>query len=375
MKPQKILIVSNFFAPENTPRAFRVTALVERLVERGTKVCLVLPNKEIYHNNPTVKHGLEIVYAQSPLEKASVNLTRKTSGGFLPKFLREAILFFLSHEYFIKYDKGIEKVLLELDDQFDLVLSVSYPVAIHRAVAKAIKKNKKLKYKVLAAEFSDPAFRNEYWRAIFFYYKKVMRSWAKLFDYFIIPTNVALDCYTPFMAADKVKIIPQGFDLNAFEHRQYKPHAIPTFAYAGRFYEKIRDPEFLFKYLCSLEADYRFELYVNVCDQKFDAMIDKYVALSGSRIVRCEPLPREKLISHLSTLDFLINLEYTNGDASPIKLIDYGMSSRPIISFKQQNFDRSKFHSFFSGDYSHATKIDMSAYDIDTVVDQFLDLI
>lgn len=371
MKLKKILIVSNFFAPENTPRAFRVTSLVDRLAGRGVEVTLVLPNKEVYHSSGYSNKNVNIVYAKGPVEKAEVTLVRKTSGGFLPNWLREAILFFVSHEYFIKYNKGIERALADLDDSYDLVLSVSYPVAIHRAVAKMVRKNKNLKYKVLAAEFSDPPFRNEYWRAIFFFYKNVMRSWGRLFDYFVIPVEVALSGYTPYKSAEQIKIIPQGFDLNDFEHREYKKNPVPTFAYAGRFYEKIRDPEFLFEYLCSIKEDFRFELYVNVADARFDAMMDKYSRLSGGRIVRCLPLPRKKLISHLSTVDFLVNIEYELNDVSPMKLIDYGMAARPVVSIVQSDFDTQKLDAFISGDYSKAKTIDMSPYNIDRVVEQF----
>lgn len=374
MNLKSILIVSNFFAPENTPRAFRVAALVERMAASGVRVTVVLPNKQVYHENPYVREGVKLLFADGPIEKAPVNLKRKSSGSFLPRWVRETILFFVSHEYFFKYNKGLERTLMGVDESFDMLLSVSYPVAIHRAVTKAVKRNKRLKFKVLAAEFSDPPFRNEYWRKIFFCYKNILRRWGRRFDFFITPTSLALDCYTPYIAPERIKIIPQGFDLRGFEQREYRPHRVPTFAYAGRFYENVRDPEFLFKYLCSLERDFRFELYVNVVDSYFDALIDKYIALSRGRIIRCTPQPREQLISHLSSLDFLVNLEYTMGDASPIKLIDYGMSGRPIISFREANFEPSRLESFLDGDYSAAVEFDMAPYDIDTVVAQFDEL-
>lgn len=371
MKLKSVLIVSSFFAPENTPRAFRVTALAQRLAARGAEVTVLLPNKQIYHNSGFDSEGVELIFANTAVEPAEVTMTRKSRGSLLPKWIKEMILFFVSHEYIIKYNRGIERRFSSLEGDFDLILSVSYPVAIHRAVVAGLRKNRKLKHRVLAAEFSDPPFHSEYWQSIFPYYKHVMRRWGKRFDYFITPTDIAVECYQPYMPNDRIKVIPQGFDLSGVELHEYRPNSVPTFAYAGRFYEKIRDPEFLFKYLCSLDIEFCFKIYANISDPYFDAMVSRYEALSSGRIVRCEPLGREQLIAEISSMDFLVNLEYTTKNATPIKLIDYGMARRPIISFRESNFDASKFRAFLSGDYSDAVAIDLSPFDIDRVCSQF----
>ena len=78
-----ILLVSYYFYPELTPRAFRTFELVKEFCEQGHKVTLLIPNKICYdtekyqHNNLTVctigekLYGIEMLENQSPVENYS----------------------------------------------------------------------------------------------------------------------------------------------------------------------------------------------------------------------------------------------------------------------------------------------------------------
>jgi len=90
---------------------------------------------------------------------------------------------------------------------------------------------------VTIAEFSDPPFRGDVARTVFPAYFLYLKRWARQFDYFTIPVEKTLPCYTPYIDRDRVRIIPQGFDLSTVRRLPYTPHAKPVFAYAGRFYE------------------------------------------------------------------------------------------------------------------------------------------
>lgn len=161
------------------------------------------------------------------------------------------------------------------------------------------------------AEFCDPPFRGDVAPNVFPAYYLILKCWGRRFDYFTIPVEKALDCYTPYKSRERIKIIPQGFDLTAVKRRPYEPNPQPTFAYAGRFYERIRDPEFFFDFLETLDADFRFDLYINYLDPCFAEMIRQAQQRVRGRIVLREALPRERLIERLGAADFLINFDNT----------------------------------------------------------------
>ena len=374
-----ILIVSNACYPELSPRAFRTTELVRELVRRGHRVTLLLPNRETYRRNPLTGDGLQIVYSSSRLEPEKGTPTARRNRkirSLLPKFAQRAVLYFYCHELRAKYDPGLCERLSELSGPFDAVLSISYPAAVHLAVSRAMRRNAALRSAVTIAEFSDPPFRGDVARTVFPAYFLYLKRWARQFDYFTIPVEKALPCYTPYIDRDRVRIIPQGFDLSTVRRLPYTPHAKPVFAYAGRFYERIRDPKFFFDFLATLDTDFRFDLYVNYLDPCFREMIREAQGRVTGEIALHDPLPREKLIERLSQADFVVNFDNATSNATPSKLIDYAMSGRPILSFNERTFDPEGFHAALSGDYSAQVKgIDLSQYDIRRIADRFEELI
>ena len=286
------------------------------------------------------------------------------------------MLYFYCHELRAKYDPGLCERLSELSGPFDAVLSISYPAAVHLAVSRAMRRNAALRSAVTIAEFSDPPFRGDVARTVFPAYFLYLKRWARQFDYFTIPVEKALPCYTPYIDRDRVRIIPQGFDLSTVRRLPYTPHAKPVFAYAGRFYERIRDPKFFFDFLATLDTDFRFDLYGNYLDPCFREMIREAQGRVTGEIALHDPLPREKLIERLSQADFVVNFDNATSNATPSKLIDYAMSGRPILSFNERTFDPEGFRAALSGDYSAQVKgIDLSQYDIRRIADRFEELI
>jgi len=203
-----------------------------------------------------------------------------------------------------------------------------------------------------------------------------LRQWGRLFDWFAVPVEKALPCYTPYMDPSRIRIIPQGFDLEAVSLPDYLPNPEPTFAYAGRFYENIRDPQFFFDFLETVDSPFRFDLYINHLEDRFAGMIRRAQERVRGRIVLHEPLPRERLIEKLAEADFLINFDNTTSNATPSKLIDYAIARRPILSFNGRTFDAEAFRAALRGDYSGQVRgIDLARYDIRTVAAEFVELI
>lgn len=369
---KKILIVSNFFYPEITPRAMRTTELAKEFARRGHSVTLVIPNKKIYRDNPPGLEGVDILYADSPLIYGGKTPARKKIRKFIPDWGMRLLLYFYNHEYFAKYDAGIEKRLMELKGGFDLLLSVSYPAAVHRAVMKAFKRNGNLTAIFKIAEFSDPPLRGEYNRKFFPAYGLFMKKAGKFFDRFVIPVENAKPCYLPYKPESEIIVIPQGFDNSGIKTKRYTPNNPVAFAYAGRFYRNTRDPEVLFKYLADSGRDFELHLYLIDREDYFDKMISEYRKLCKGTIIVHEALPREELIYELSGMDFLVNHNFNYRTATPSKLIDYLLSGRPVYSFSSDSFDPASFDRFMDGDYTGAAELpDPSEYDIKNIAGKF----
>lgn len=416
-----LLVVSDWYYPEISPRAFRVAELVKEFARRGHRVTLVLPDRRLYRDNPLPIRGVEVLYGldgkkgrathsttRPAFSDASANVevadssanvpaskvlttsndttlspvqpaSGKQKGLFsrlLPQFLKRWMLYFYCHELYVKYDKGLAARLLTLDDTYDAVISVSYPAAVHLAVSRAFRRNPRLARAVKIAEFSDPPFKGDVVRNVHPAYYRYLRRWGREFDYFVVPVEKAVGCYTPYIAPERVKVIPQGFDFSAVRTCPYVPHDKPVFAYAGRFYENIRDPRFFFDFLKTVERDFRFDLYLNDVNPYFRAMIEASRAQVRGEIVLHDSLPREELIAELSKADFLVNFENTTPNATPSKLIDYALTGRPVLSVRRDSFDPQAVLDFMRGDYTAQERgIRLADYDIRTVTDQFMELI
>lgn len=383
---KQILIVSNSFYPEISPRAFRTVELAKELARRGEHVTVLLPNRELYHKNPLPLHdisntqtnNIKIIYGNSNLQREGEGNVKKNSKlrKFLPVWIQKMILYLYPHELFIKYDKGIYDTLCNVTGPYDAVISISYPAAIHRAVAKAAKRNPVLKKCIKIAEFSDPPFKGDFVKDVFPGYYCYMKHWGRIFDYFVTPVEKALECYTPYIGKERVKVIPQGFDMNSLKRVEYHPNPVPTFAYAGRFYTNIRDPRFFFDFLKSLDSPFHFDLYLNHIEPYFNEMIKDAQHNVKGEIVLHDAMPREELLPTLSLADFLVNFENTTSNATPSKLIDYAMTGRPIFSFNEKNFNKQLFLNALKGDYSgQVTGINLEDYDIRNVTNKFMELI
>lgn len=385
---QNILIISSFFYPEISPRAFRTTELVREFAKRGKNVTLIIPNREIYHRNPLDIKGVTIIYASGEMQpmlserstsepiagNGQTKPPKKTLGSRLPKWLQSAILYFYSHELFAKYDTGLLTAAMQITQQQDMVISISYPCAVHLVTSRAVAANPALCGAIKIAEFSDPPMRDSKGRFIFGAYKSYLRHWGRTFDYFVTPVEKAVECYSEYIDNDRIKVIPQGFDFSSQPLKTYVPNPTPTFVYAGRFYENIRDPKYFFDYLKTLDCNFRFDLFLIHLDPCFEQMINAAQQQVKGEIVVHKGMPREQLIEQLSGYDFLVNFDNSTSNASPSKLIDYAIAKRPILSFNEKTFKREVFEQFMLGDYSEKVDIDVSPYDIRVVVDNFLKL-
>ena len=106
-------------------------------------------------------------------------------------------------------------------------------------------------------------------------------------------------------------------------------------------------------------------------------MFNRFKPVLGKKLDIRSKINRLDLIEIQSQMDFLINLKNDSGNQTPSKMIDYGLSKRPILDVSTAFTENEKNNllAFLHGDYSNQTIIDnLEQYDNKNVAGKFVDL-
>lgn len=364
----KILILSGFFWPVNTPRSFRTTELAKQLYREGHDVTVCIPSNDTDYAEFLKDYPIHLDFINV---ENMVNL--KLDGNKIV-VLWKRILNRIKSTYLcyptIKYFWEIPKYLQK--KQFDAIISIAVPHPIHWGTAHALNTIKSEVTKVWIADCGDPFMlcKTDTFKKPF-YFKWFEKSFCRRADYITIPVGSGVDGYYPEFKG-KIRVIPQGFDFSEIKVVDtYIPNKIVTFAYAGAFIPGKRDPRPILDFLTSVKSDFRFYIYTSQ-----PTLVAQYKAVLGEKLIVSGYIDRKELIYRLSSYDFLLNLENGTEVQSPSKLIDYGLSNRPVLSIYSQNVDKEKFNQFLRRDYANKMELpDIREYDIRNVTNSFLKLI
>ena len=260
------------------------------------------------------------------------------------------------------------KKVLKKENNYDLLISIAVPYPIHWGVAWA-RKTKHSIARNWVADCGDPylgcdtdSFKK--WP----HFKYVEKWFMRKADYITIPLESARAAYFKEFHP-KIKIIPQGFNIENIETLNYKKNNVPTFAYAGGFITGIRDPTNFLNFLSKSKANFRFYIYTNQAD-----ILKPWQNILGERLQIKSYIPREQLLNILSGMDFLVNFDNNTGAAMPSKLIDYKIANRPIMNI-EKCLNKEVILQFFNGQYINAVKVDdLDQYRIQNVCNKFLSI-
>jgi hypothetical protein len=350
-----------------TPRAHRTTELVKELGKRGHEVTLYAVIGKYDYSHFEKKYGVRIkniplkwtIHPYNSDNDKRRTLVDKAMGKLLKRFEFPNIEF--------KY--RISEIL-KIDHGYDALITIADPHQIHWGVATLKKKAPELVPQIWIADCGDPFMLNGRSNHLN-YFEKYERLFCEQCDFLTVPVEEAKQGYYPEFR-NKIKVIPQGFEFEAEQENNEPNNPIITFAYAGVFYNDIRNPKSLLDYLSSLDIDFRFEVY-----SSDHSPVKHFRTKLGERLVLKSPLERKHLIQELRKKDFLINIENVNSPAQiPSKLIDYGITGRPILSVNPLNINKSLIDQFINKNYSNQFIVNnLQQYDIRHVTDNFLKLI
>jgi glycosyltransferase involved in cell wall biosynthesis len=362
---KKILLVSNGFYPENSPRSFRATELAKELVRQGNQVTVITHPRQ----------GVETFCEQNGIAFKSLgNLTwaePKAKGtGIIRLFWRVIVrMSLLLFEYPKIQLVFLVKKALKYETGYDVLISIAVPYPIHWGVASIW--SKKIA-KVWIADCGDPYMgqENDTFKPAFYF--KWVEKWFKKTDYLTVPTEKSVAGYYPEFHS-KIKVIPQGFrfeDVQLFTGE--KDNSKIVFGYAGMFIPGRRDPSEFLEFINTVESDKPFEFHIYTTTPQF---VQPYIKNNG-RVILKELVPRDKLLFELSKMDFMVNFENVGNTQTPSKLIDYLIIEKPVLSIKYGDLNKQAVHQFLKADYTQKMLLpDRELYRIENVASKFTALI
>ncbi|WP_017379296.1 hypothetical protein [Paenisporosarcina sp. TG-14] len=362
---KKILIVTHWFFPRNVPRAFRTKELVTELVKKGYLVDVLIGD---YKQLVTAEEYHDKLFENKDVSNKHV---AKISNNRLLSKIKDAVNYFVGDRFLLTTGFYLYKNINM--EKYDTIIAIGLPFYVNFVTALKIRRHKK-EGSVYIADWSDPFYKTGD-KMLAPYFNKLQIFACSQFNYITIPTKAAVSYFTKFTSESKIKIIPQGFDFSAIKVVPYKKNKRVTFGYAGIFYKDIRNPEKFLSFLTEINSDFVFVLYTITHGPIYTDILLKYKEILGDRLQIHNLIPRNQCITMLSEMDFLINIENSTSNQIPSKLIDYSLSGRPILSFKQNEIPKDKIISFMNEDYKEATKIEIDQFDIINVCKQYLDLL
>jgi len=367
MDKKRILIVSAPFYPQNSPRANRATELAKEFARQGHNVVVLTEFEDADYNRIATEFNITL---------KDIGKRRWKS----PDFGNSKVGFLLTRAVYriaslsIEYP-GIELVFmlkeaLKNENGYDLMISSAVPYPVHWGIAASRGENHEIA-KVWVADCGDPYMgcETDSFKKLF-YFKYVEKWFMRKADYVTIPVDSARSGYYDEFQ-DKIKIIPQGFKFDVIEGSD-KPvrNEVPTFAYAGGFIPKIRDPRPFLDHLTELEHDFKFIVYTNT-----PSLLSSYQGMMNGRLEVRDYIPRKELLETLSKMDFLVNFDNNTGVQVPSKLIDYALVGRPVLNIKADIVPEI-IGEFLKGDYSRMFELEnIQKYNIENVTKLFLELL
>jgi hypothetical protein len=360
----KFLIIAQRSYPQQGPRAFRTTELAEQLARIGHEVIVYSIHGSCKYEDYEKKTGVTMKNIKTVFPIYGND--NKNRFNFIYKILYALFrkwLLFPEIELHYRVNGIIQK-----EKDVDVLITIAYPHTIHSGAARAKKKNMDVFPKLWIADCGDPFFLNPFLSPPF-YFKKYEKKTCCLADYITVPTKESIKGYFPEFW-QKIRVIPQGFDFSKTPIAKYNKNSIPTFIFTGNIYPGKRDVHSFMDFLLSWPYPYNFKLFVR------KPLENKYVIESKHQIAYIVGRTRKEIIWECSKADFLINVANPISIQTPSKLIDYGISKRPILNISSSFEEIDDFENFYHGNYEHQLHIDnLDDYKIENVVNNFVSIV
>jgi len=365
LKKKDILLITYYFPPEQTPRAFRWEIMVDFFIYKGYKIDILLP-KYSSMPRPELKNVEYCETSQGVIDNffykkfyknkshnmgSKINSYNYNLSGIKNLFKKIcSILFHIfiwpdpSIIWYLFAKKELKRMIK--NNRYNCIISSAIPFTCH-LLGYYAKKQLKIKW---IAEYGDPfSFNPQPSKSIFnFLNSKIEKNIIKEMDYLVVPFEGSKEGFSinfPFLQEDKIKVIPQIIpslhsDPGKIKWDNFEKSKI-NIVYAGTFYIPIRSPKILLEALVKLrEKDIiayhklRFHIFGNM-GGKINKLFNEYQQLSKDKIIILYgETSRKSCAFAYEKADYLLNIANISEYQLPSKLIEYLYYRKPIISLE-----------------------------------------
>lgn len=319
--------------PENTPRAFHTSGMIDAFKKSGYDVDVIIPDTQYNYENSNI-YVVKPYFRNKP--KYSMTIQRFGSGrvsllSSIKTKINRMIGYFVWPDKTVPFAYYAYQKIKELDKTYDVIMTISGPYSSLIAGYLA----KKHGYaKMWIADYGDPFSGLEHGTTRFydaFLEKQVLSN----VDFVTIPDQVAKQSYKHLISEEKIHIIPQQFQWNPVATDYAIDPTKINIVYAGKMYPK-RPPDDM---IVLLKNNNRNNIVLHMFgdteyfksflqDKKNELLFQGEIKYNGF-------VNRSELLDIFTKMDYLINIEWPTSNQKPSKLIDYKIANRTIINLPQ----------------------------------------
>ena len=346
MKNKKILVVSHQFLPYVSPRTTRWSLLIDELIKRGNEVTVLTGTnpenieknyKILYFGNKQFSSNINKIRQSS--KNSSNNSIKKISYSVLKKIYRFLFKTFSWPDYAMFWAFTIYKNRKSIENNFDIIISVSLPFTSHLCAYILKKRISGEWYMDIGDPFTLKINSPENNKIIYSYFNKFFeRKFYQKASKIIFTHNEVAELHKKKFKIDQSKIVI-GYPIALLNKDIIKNSLSFNYentplkiGYFGAFTKSVREPNnYLINIANSLGDNIKHEWYINEESKKYFSSIKD---ISFHQFL--DILPRELALKVMvDKIHILLSIGNFNKYQMPSKVVEYLSLGKPVLHYAE----------------------------------------
>ncbi len=346
MKNKKILVVSHQFLPYVSPRTTRWSLLIDELINRGNEVTVLTGTnpenieknyKILYFGNKQFSSNINKIRQSS--KNSSNNSIKKISYSVLKKIYRFLFKTFSWPDYAMFWAFTIYKNRKSIENNFDIIISVSLPFTSHLCAYILKKRISAEWYMDIGDPFTLKINSPENNKIIYSYFNKFFeRKFYQNASKIIFTHNEVAELHKKKFKIDQSKIVI-GYPIALLNEDiikdslnfNYKNTPLKI-GYFGAFTKSVREPNnYIINIANSLGSNVKHEWYINEESKKYFSSLKD---ISFHQFL--DILPRELALEVMvNKIHILLSIGNFNKYQMPSKVVEYLSLGKPVLHYAE----------------------------------------
>tara|TARA_B100000927_G_scaffold3405_1_gene2695 strand:+ start:368 stop:1591 length:1224 start_codon:yes stop_codon:yes gene_type:complete len=346
MKNKKILVVSHQFLPYVSPRTTRWSLLIDEIINRGNEVTVLTGTnpenieknyKILYFGNKQFSSNINKIRQSS--KNSSNNSIKKISYSVLKKIYRFLFKTFSWPDYAMFWAFTIYKNRKSIENNFDIIISVSLPFTSHLCAYILKKRISGEWYMDIGDPFTLKINSSENNKFIYSYFNKFFeRKFYQKASKIIFTHNEVAELHKKKFKIDQSKIVI-GYPIALLNKDIIKNSLSFNYentplkiGYFGAFTKSVREPNnYLINIANSLSDNIKHEWYINEESKKYFSSIKD---ISSHQFF--DILPRELALELMvDKIHILLSIGNFNKFQMPSKVVEYLSLGKPVLHYAE----------------------------------------